>query len=110
MKITPQKDYILIHANESSFEEFFTAFTKQKLHTVTQHKIIELSENLNITVKDISLFLNAATSHKTNGISFVIICNGIDIDEIPDTITIVPTLTEAEDVIEMEVIERDLGF
>ena len=42
--------------------------------------------------------------------SFVVICNGIDIDDVPDEINVVPTLQEAEDVLEMEAIERDLGF
>ena len=31
-------------------------------------------------------------------------------DDFPDNFNIVPTLQEAEDVIEMENIERDLGF
>ena len=34
----------------------------------------------------------------------------IDIDDFPDYFNIVPTLQEAEDVIEMEAIERELGF
>ena len=33
-----------------------------------------------------------------------------DLDEMPDEIVVVPTLQEAFDVIEMEDIERDLGF
>lgn len=31
-------------------------------------------------------------------------------DEIPDELLIVPTIHEAEDLIDMEEIERDLGF
>jgi len=42
--------------------------------------------------------------------SFVIVFNGINIDNIPEDIVVVPTLTEAKDIIEMENIERDLGF
>jgi hypothetical protein len=30
--------------------------------------------------------------------------------QIPDTLTVVPSLLEAKDIIEMEEIERDLGF
>jgi hypothetical protein len=42
--------------------------------------------------------------------SFVIVVNGIDADKVPDEIVTVPTISEAEDIIEMENIERDLGF
>ena len=44
------------------------------------------------------------------GMSFVTIKPSINIDDFPENINIVPTLQEAEDMIEMESIERDLGF
>ena len=110
MEISNPKEYTLIIADENSFNEFHTAFTKQNLDHVTNHKIVQLSDNLNTTLNDLSLFLNIAENHRENGISFVIICNGIDVDEIPDEINVAPTLHEAEDVLEMEAIERDLGF
>lgn len=110
MKITTNQNYILITSDENSFSNFFNAFTSEKQDEVSNHKIIQLSENLNTTVKDLSLFLNIADSHRSNGMSFVIICNGIDIDNIPDEINIVPTIVEAEDILEMDAIERDLGF
>ena len=42
--------------------------------------------------------------------SFVIVFDGLNFDDVPDEIIIVPTLEEAKDVIEMENIEKDLGF
>ena len=56
------------------------------------------------------LFLKLSEGHRQNGTSFVIIFEGIDIDEIPDEINVVPTFTEALDILEMDAIERDLGF
>ncbi|HAT63224.1 MAG TPA: ribonuclease Z, partial [Flavobacteriaceae bacterium] len=41
---------------------------------------------------------------------FVIVNNAINPDDIPDEMIVVPTLQEAADIIEMEEIERDLGF
>ena len=70
----------------------------------------EVSENLNIDDAIISLLLEVAASFKQNGMSFVVVKSGIDIDDFPETLNIVPTLQEAEDVLEMEAIERDLGF
>jgi len=40
----------------------------------------------------------------------VIVNNAVDIDEVPSEMTVVPTLQEAFDIVEMEEIERDLGF
>lgn len=110
MEISIPKNYTLITSTENSFEAFYTAFIHQHLHTVNNHKVVQLSENLNTTVQNLLLFLNVANEHKNNGMSFVIICNGIDIDEISEEINIVPTILEAEDILEMEAIERDLGF
>ena len=110
MEISQKENYTYITSNESSFPDFMTAFNAENLAIVENHKIIELSDNLNTTLNELCLFLSIAEKHKENGISFVIICTGIDIDKIPDEINVVPTLHEAEDVLEMEAIERDLGF
>ena len=110
MEISNPKKYTLINATENSFEEFHTAFTNESLHKVNGHKIVQLSENLNTTITNLLLFLNVANEHRNCGISFVIVCKGIDIDDIPEEINVVPTMIEAEDVLEMEAIERDLGF
>ena len=110
MEISTTKKYTHILVSEGSYSNFYNTFINQGLNKVSNHKIVQLSENLNTTVKDLSLLLDIANTHRANGMSFVVICNGIDIDEIPDEINVVPTLKEAEDVLEMEEIERDLGF
>ncbi|WP_336070982.1 ribonuclease Z [Mesoflavibacter sp. CH_XMU1404-2] len=70
--------------------------------------------NLN-TIKPISLeqiieFLRVSNQHRAAKHSFVIVNEGIDVDKTPEEIVIVPTLQEAYDIIEMEDMERDLGF
>ena len=55
-------------------------------------------------------FLLISKQHKSEKHSFVIVSSIIDIDATPEELTIVPTLQEAFDIIEMEEIERDLGF
>lgn len=110
MKISRDKNYVLIVSTETTFDNFIETFNNEKLGEVSDHKIIQLSENLNITVNNLLVFLEITNNHRRSGMSFVIICKGIDIDLIPDEINVVPTITEAEDIIEMEAIERDLGF
>ena len=54
--------------------------------------------------------MDLSTNHRGNGTSFVLVCNEVDIDEVPDEICIAPTFEEALDILEMDAIERDLGF
>jgi len=110
MDISNKTHYLLITSTENSFSNFFNNFKLASNSASKTHTILQLSENLNTTTHNLSLFLDIATRYRRNGMSFVVICKGIDIDEIPDEVNVVPTLTEAEDVLEMDAIERDLGF
>ncbi len=64
----------------------------------------------NITISDINEFLRVSHKHKQSKRSFVIVTDKIAYEDAPAEITIVPTLIEALDLIEMEEIERDLGI
>jgi len=74
--------------------------------------LIEKKEKYTLISSDenpFSEFYNAF-SKKENGTSFVMVYNTINIDDFPENFNIVPTLIEAEDIIEMEAMERELGF
>lgn len=60
--------------------------------------------------EDIVEFLQLSKTHRSAKHSFVVVSDKIDLDLVPDEIILVPTLQEAHDIIEMEVMERDLGF
>jgi len=74
------------------------------------HIIVNLSSLDSITLKDIIEFLRVSNRHRTDKKSFVIVSEKVDMDMMPDEICVVPTIQEAYDIIEMEDIERDLGF
>ena len=61
-----------------------------------------------LTSGDVLEFLDISNKHKNSGKSFVIVTDKVSYDEIPDEISVAPTLQEAKDIIEMEEIERDL--
>jgi len=63
-----------------------------------------------IPLENILDFLVISNKHRKAKHSFVIVTDKVDLDEMPDEIIIVPTLQEAYDIIEMDEIERDLGF
>ena len=108
MLIVKKDNYTLITMNESSVKEFHHSFVKEIESQEKKHLILDFSESFNTSIKEILLFLNIANDYRKNGISFVIICSGLNIDSIPDEINIAPTMTEALDVLEMDMIERDL--
>ncbi len=74
------------------------------------HLIVNLSSKEVIELQDIIEFLRLSNKHRAAKKSFVVITDIVDMDAMPDEICVVPTMQEAYDIIEMEDIERDLGF
>jgi len=72
--------------------------------------IVNLTALTKIPVSEIIEFIQISNQHRANKRSFVIVTDKINLDDSPDELVIVPTLKEAHDIIEMEEIERDLGF
>ncbi len=72
--------------------------------------IVTLSSLKALEVQDIVEFLELSNTHRATKHSFVIVSNQIDLDVVPEEIVVVPTIQEAYDIIEMEEMERDLGF
>lgn len=110
MDITKTRVFTHLKINHKSVSQFFEEFEILYPEFVNQHLIIDFSEKINIEIQEIVLFLNLSVKHRKSGKSFVIICENINLDEIPDEINIVPSFTEAIDILEMDAIERDLGF
>lgn len=110
MNSTKIENGIRLTPKHESIKEFLVNFTKRYSEFKAQHLVIDFSEKINTPIQDLLLLLNVSTIHRENGTSFVIICKGIDIDEIPDEMNVVPTFEEAVDILEMDAIERDLGF
>ncbi|MGB1040249.1 MAG: hypothetical protein ACPGVD_05210, partial [Flavobacteriales bacterium] len=95
-RIEKKENYTLITADENSFSDFFSNFSNELNSFEKEHVFVQLSENLNTTQQDISLFLNIAEDFKKNGTTFVLIFSEADIDDFPEEFNITPTLIEAE--------------
>ncbi len=72
--------------------------------------IVNLTTLNKVTLQDIVEFLQLSNTHRKAKQSFVIVTDKANLNETPDEIIVVPTLQEAHDIIEMEEMERDLGF
>jgi hypothetical protein len=110
MQIKEATNYTLISSDEDSFKEFQKSVFKKINDFDKNHLIIQISEELSIDKKDFLLFLKIAEQKKENGTSFVVLNASVNADDFAESLNIVPTLQEAEDILEMETIERELGF
>ena len=110
MKIEKKEKYTLISSDENSFSDFYNSFLKKVSLLEKEHLIIQILDNFNAKTEDFLLFLSIAEQKKENGTSFVIINKTINMDDFPENFNIVPTFIEALDIIEMEAMERELGF
>jgi hypothetical protein len=72
--------------------------------------IVSLTSLKPISLQEIIEFLQLSNTHRKAKHTFVIVSDKVNLDEMPDEIIVVPTMKEAYDIIEMEEMERDLGF
>lgn len=73
--------------------------------------VVDLSLIKPVLSKHIKDFVELAGHHKNlSNKSFVIVTGPISLKRLPEGLTVVPTLHEALDTVEIEEIERDLGI
>lgn len=100
----------IITQEKLSILEFVSRLDKEYHRFKQDNVVINLTTLKSITLAEIIEFLKVSNQHRSAKHSFVIVTDQVDFDEMPDELIIVPTLQEAYDIIEMEEIERDLGF
>ena len=110
MKTTKKESYLLVENENDSLTEFSSELTKHHHNIVDENVVVYLIQFTNINTKDLLGFLEISNLHKTKKKSFVLVNDAVGIDELPDELIVVPTLQEAEDMIQMDEIQRDLGF
>lgn len=110
MIIKKHEKYTLVTIEDESLDYIAKKLINNELNLNSEHLIVDISQKINTSLNELLLFLRVSDTHKNLGTSFVLITKCSDIDKVPEQLNIVPTLTEAEDILEMEAIERDLGF
>lgn len=110
MKVDQKGHTITIKDTQDDFTSFLMKVTHQYKTYEKHNIIIDLLHDKDLTVNDIKLFLPLSKQHKKAKKSFIVVVSDLDYNAVPDKLTVVPSLLEARDIIEMEEIERDLGF
>lgn len=108
--ITEKKEnYTLIKPDQKK-SDFINNFKKYYHKFKDENIIIDFSDADDVKNEEILLFSPIIEDHNNNGKSFVIVLDRSNLNDLAEDIFAVSTLTEAEDVVALEDIERDLGI
>ena len=100
----------LVFENQTSTIDFFKAF-KNIYPKIQSKNIIVLLADFQISASGfIEKILKISESHQKSNRSFVIVSATAVPDKLPEALIWAPTLQEAKDLIEMDEMQRDLGF
>ena len=100
----------LLKDEENVFRNYIIFMEEAGQELEDHNLVLDLQEVEEIDLVELLTLLPYSDRQKQGGKSFVVIIKDVEIDEVPENLSIVPTLGEAEDLIQMEEIERDLGF
>lgn len=100
----------IVFQEKISLKEFLSNLASAYPKLRNDHLIINLFSFDSLTTEDLLEFLQLSDEHRGRGKSFVLVSEKISYDEVPDEISLAPSLQEAHDIIEMEEIERDLDL
>lgn len=108
MKVKEKNNVVVFKKSSEDLTDFAEKIIDQPNVFKDKNIIIDLEET-ELRPSEIIPFESLAVIQKKQKKSFVIVAD-IDFDEVSEEIIVVPTLQEGFDIIEMEEIERDLGF
>lgn len=111
MKIKNHKNFVVLEDEKDDISNFASFIERQVPKKYKgQNVVLNLLKYDSMELPELLQFLKTSTLHRKDKNSFVIVNDAMDIDDIPYEMLVVPTIQEAQDIIEMEEIERDLGF
>jgi hypothetical protein len=110
MKIVEKEQYKLLKDETGNVQNFSAEVEADHQKFEEDNLVIDLLQYGALELEELLSFLKLSNQHRASKKSFVIVNDAINIDRVPEELQVVPTLVEAEDIIQMEEIERDLGF
>lgn len=110
MKVEQKGNTTIIKDTQGDVAAFLMKLRHEHKTFSKANLVIDLTQNPTVSVKEMNAFLPLSKDHKKCKKSFVIVAEDFDFNKASDKLEIVPTRQEAFDIIEMDEIERDLGF
>ncbi|MBS7787715.1 ribonuclease Z [Flavobacterium sp. CYK-55] len=110
MKVDQKGHTTIIKDTQGDLTSFLAKVTHEHKSFEKQNIILDLLAYTNLAVARVNDFADLSKLHLKGKKSFVVVADCDDFNAVKNKLTVVPTLLEAHDMIEMEEIERDLGF
>lgn len=110
MKVEQKGHTTIIKDTQGNINSFLEKVTQEHNSFKNNNIILDVTHDKNTSINDLKLFSDLSKTHKKGKKSFVMVAENIDFNAVPTKLIVVPSLQEAHDIIEMEEIERDLGF
>lgn len=110
MKVIQKENYKIIREESGDITEFATYLSQHHEEIEDDNVVVDLLDFREVPTQNLLSFLEFSNLHRRKKKSFVIAVKDFSLDEIPDDLIVVPTLQEAEDIINMEDLERELGY
>jgi uncharacterized phage infection (PIP) family protein YhgE len=107
MIIEQQNSTAIITQDKTSLSEFIKKFSVLHERFKENNVILQLKDN---ATSSIDILVSISKIHRQLNQSFVVVSPQLNQNDFEDDFIVVPTLQEAHDYIEMELIQRDLGF
>jgi hypothetical protein len=110
MKVDQKGHTTIIKDTHNNVEVFVEKITNEYHVFQGQNLILDVSQDKAISNADLANFKELAKTHKKAKKSMIVVTDSVDFNKVPNYLNVVPSLLEAYDMIEMDEIERDLGF
>ena len=110
MKVDQKGHTTIIKDTQNNVAAFVEKLTNEYHAFQGQNLILDVSQDKAISNADLAYFKDLAKNHKKAKKSMIIVTDVVDFDKVPTYLNVVPSVLEAHDMIEMDEIERDLGF
>lgn len=110
MKVIEKEGYKILEDEKDNVSEFASFLESMHKNFKDDNVVIDILKYGELNLQELLKFLKLSNKHRQGKKSFIIANDTINIDHVPEELIVVPTLDEAGDIIQMEEIERDLGF
>jgi len=111
MEIEISENITFIKSTTNEVALFLEKITRQHNSYKHTNLIIDISTIKKLTKGEITILNKLSDQHKKEKKSFVVVVNeSFDFNQTTGNVMFVPTLQEAHDIVDIEEIERDLGF
>lgn len=110
MKFEIKDTAVIVDQNKQVSSEFFKSLDLNYPKFHSNNIILIIDETQNSEPDFVNFILKLTKSHQLHKKTFVVVAPQWSQSDISDDIVCVPTLQEAFDLIEMDEMQRDLGF